>query len=77
LGSEQYQSITSQAILRFWTLTAYLMAFLEEQRALSQDTCGDARSKLQNDHQKNMLRWLEYRFKTGASIDQIFIQLAL
>ena len=77
LGSDHYQLMTSQAILRFWTLTACLMAFLEEQRALSQDTCGDARRKLQYDHQKNLLYWLESRFKTGDSIDQIFMQLAL
>jgi len=69
--------MTSQAILRFWTLTACLMAFLEEQRALSPGTCGHARRSLQQNHQKNLLYWLESRFKTGDSIDQIFMQLAL
>ena len=33
LGSDHYQLMSAQAILRFWTLIACLMAFLEEQRA--------------------------------------------
>jgi hypothetical protein len=77
LGSDHYQLMTALAILRFWTLTACLMAFLEEQRALSQDTCGDARRKLQHVHQKNLLGWLESQFKAGRSTEQIYIQLAL
>ena len=77
LGSDHYQLMTSQAILRFWTLTACLMAFLEEQRALSRATCGDARRNLQCIHQKQLLGWLESRFKAGDSLEQIFLQLAL
>ena len=32
LGSDHYQVMTRQAVLRFWTLTACLLCFLEEQR---------------------------------------------
>jgi len=77
LGSDHYQLMSSQAILRFWTLTACLMAFLEEQRACSQDTCGEARRTLQHVHQKNLLGWLDSQFKAGCSIEQTYTQLAL
>ncbi len=80
LGSDQYQVMTSQAILRFWTLTACLMAFLEEQRAFDPDptlTCGDIRHRIQEDHRRNFLSWLETRFRTGSSVEQVCEQLAL
>jgi hypothetical protein len=80
LGSDHYQVMTRQAVLRFWTLTACLLCFLEEQRAQvknSAATCGDVRRKLQNDHRQNLLRWLETRFRDGLSVDQIYRQLAL
>ncbi len=80
LGSDQYQVMTSQAIVRFWTLTACLMAFLEEQRAIGPDptlTCGEIRHRIQEDHRRNLLSWLETRFRTGSSLDQVYHQLAL
>jgi hypothetical protein len=80
LGSDHYQLMTVQAILRYWTLTACLMCFLEEQRASSHNqrlTCGDVRRIVQDDHRMNLLRWLEDRFKAGCSVEQIGIQLAL
>jgi hypothetical protein len=80
LGSDDYQVMTAQAILRFWTLIACLMCFLEEQRALEQDqylTCGDVRRKLQNQHRLNLLHWLQERFSEGCSLDLICSQLAL
>jgi hypothetical protein len=80
LGSDHYQIMTRQAVLRFWTLTACLLCFLEEQRMQSQDkmlTCGDVRRTIQNDHRQNLLLWLETRFRDGASLQQIRSQLAL
>ena len=80
LGSDHYQLMSAQAILRFWTLTACLICFLEEQRALApgrQLTCGDVRRNVQEDHRLNLLFWLEERFKAGYSVEQISIQLAL
>lgn len=43
LGSDHYQMMSADGILRFWTLTACLLSFLEEQRGTSQQTCGEAR----------------------------------
>jgi hypothetical protein len=79
LGSDHYQVMTQQAVLRFWTLTACLLCFLEEQRHLEDqtETCGDVRRKIQNDHRQNLLLWLETRFRDGLSVEQIRCQLAL
>jgi hypothetical protein len=80
LGSDHYQVMTRQAVLRFWTLTACLLCFLEEQRMQSQDTtltCGEVRRKIQNEHRQNLLLWLETRFREGLSVTQIRCQLAL
>jgi len=80
LGSDHYQVMTRQAVLRFWTLTACLLCFLEEQRSQFEDrtlTCGDIRRKIQHDHRQNLLLWLETRFQDGLSVEQISCQLAL
>jgi len=80
LGSDHYQVMTTQAILRFWTLLSCLLYFLEEQR-VQQDlpcfTCGDARRKLQEQHRLNLLYWLKDQFQAHASIEQIAAHLAL
>ena len=80
LGSDHYQVMTANAIIRFWTLTACLLCFLEEQRALSLRpglTCGDIRRRIQEEHRRNLLYWLQAQFQAGVSIDQLGIQLAL
>ncbi len=80
LGSDHYQLMSAQAILRFWTLTACLMCFLEEQRVLAlgqQLTCGDVRRNIQEEHRLNLLSWLEDRFKAGYSVEQISTLLAI
>jgi len=80
LGSDDYQLMTAQAILRFWTLIACLLCFLEEQRTLDQDhhlTCGEVRRNIQHQHRLNLLLWLQERFQEGCSLDQVCSQLAL
>jgi hypothetical protein len=80
LGSDHYQIMTQQAVLRFWTLTACLLCFLEEQRMQAEDrtiTCGEVRRKIQKDHRHNLLLWLETRFREDLSLEQIRCQLAL
>jgi len=80
LGSDHYQVMTTQAILRFWTLLSCLLYFLEEQRVqqdLPRFTCGDARRKLQEQHRLNLLYWLKDQFQVNSSIEQIAAQLAL
>jgi hypothetical protein len=73
LGSDHYQVMTAQAILRFWTLMACLRCFLEEQRNADPDqqlTCGDVRRNLQHQHRLNLLSWLENRFKRVALLSK-------
>jgi hypothetical protein len=80
LGSDHYQVMSAQAIVRFWTLVACLMCFLEEQRASADDpelTCGDIRRSIQADHRLNLLHWLFDQFQAGASLEDITSQLAL
>jgi len=80
LGSDQYQLMSAEGILRFWTLIACLMSFLEEQRAADPDpqlTCGDVRRNLQHQHRLNLLQWLIEQIKNGGSLEQICSQLAL
>jgi len=80
LGSDHYQMMTRQAILRFWTLTACLFCFLDEQCAMAQErafTCGDIRRQLQQEHQRNLLQWLVDALQEGQSVDQICSRLAI
>jgi hypothetical protein len=80
LGSDHYQVMSAQAILRFWTLIACLMCFLEEQRSVHPDqqlTCGDVRRNIQHQHRLNLLQWLENHFNDGGSIELVCRQLAL
>lgn len=80
LGSDHYQLMSAQAILRFWTLTACLMCFLEEQRSFAKPqliTCGQVRRKVQDQHRRNLLIWLKAQFHASMTIEQISSQLAL
>ena len=80
LGSDHYQVMTAQAVVRFWTLTACLLCYLQEQRAALPDqqaTCGDARRMIQDEHRANLLRWFQTQFLSGLTVDQVRIQLAL
>jgi len=57
-----------------------LLYWLEEQRAQAVEpvvTCGDIRRKTQHDHRRNLLLWLETRFREGLSVENIRSQLAL
>jgi hypothetical protein len=57
-----------------------LFCFLEEQRAVAQEsvlTCGDVRRRLQQEHQRNLLQWLANALQEGRSVDQICSRLAI
>ena len=80
LGSDHYQVMSRQAILRFWALTACLFCFLEAQRAAAEEaelTCGDVRRGLQKQHQRNLVQWIASNAWAGRSVDQICAQLAI
>jgi len=79
LGSDHYQLMKAEAILRFWTLIACLSCFLDEQRSAQEGiaTWGDARRAIQREHQRNLLGWLEGQFQAGLTAQQVGAQLAL
>jgi len=68
MGLDHYQVMTAQAIVRFWTLAACLACFLDEQRALSQETTrGEVRRAIQGEHQRNLLSWIAEQLHAGLS----------
>ncbi len=69
LGSDHYQLMSAEAIVRFWTLIACVCCFLEEQRTAQESliSWGDARRAVQKEHQ----------CKSGLSSEQIAVQLTL
>jgi hypothetical protein len=80
LGSDHYQLMTADAIIRFWTLTACLLCFLEEQRTTATEpglTCGEIRRRIQEQHRRNLLCWLRAQFEAGLTVHEIGIQLAI
>lgn len=79
LGSDHYQLMTAEAILRFWTLVTCLACFLDEQRAAHAHlaTWGEARRTTQQEHQHNLLSWLQAQFQAGLTPQQIGSQLSL
>ena len=79
LGADQYQLMSADAIVRFWTLVACVGYFLDEQRVAQENlaTWGDARRAIQKEQQHNLLRWLETQFANGLTTEQIGAQLAL
>jgi hypothetical protein len=75
LGSDHYQLMSAQAILRFWILAACLMCFLEEQRVTTDGrslTCGDVRRNIQKVHRLNLLHWLDAQFRSGWMFERIY-----
>jgi hypothetical protein len=80
LGSDHYQVMTADAIIRFWTLTACLLCFLEEQRTTATEsglTCGHVRRRIQEQHRRDLLCWLRAQFEAGLTVHEIGIQLAI
>jgi len=79
LGSDHYQMMSAEGIVRFWTLIACLSYFLEEHRCAQPtlQTWGDARRALQKEHQHNLVAWLANQFRDGATPQQVCTQLTL
>lgn len=79
LGSDHYQLMSAEAILRFWTLIACLSCFLDELRATQDNlaTWGEARRTIQQEHQRNLLIWLKDQFQAGLTAQQVGTRLTL
>lgn len=82
LGLDQYQVLSAEGIVRWWTLVLASYVFLEEQRArlMSEKgeyvTIGAARREMQARHRRNLLDWLFLRFQHGDRPDDLAPLLA-
>lgn len=82
LGSDHYQVLRAEAVVRWWTLIACLGCFLDERRtSLPNDdrpkreeermSWGQVRRALQAEHRENLLRWLQRQFLAGVSVETL------
>ena len=82
LGLDQYQVLSAEAIVRFWTLAWAAYSFLDEERArLRRDwqrpvTVGDARREVQRTHWRHLITWIHQQFAGGAVPQTVFERLA-
>ena len=82
LGLDQYQLMTTTAIVRFWTLVLAAYTLIEEERArlaLEQQrpvTMSEARRTLQHRHYRHLLGWIEQEFHAGTDADTLYDRLA-
>jgi DDE superfamily endonuclease len=81
LGLDQYQLMTTTAIVRFWTLALAAYTLLEQEQArLTQErqahvTIGEARRALQRLHDRHLLGWIENQIHTGVDAATLYDQL--
>ena len=71
LGTDHYQLLRQQAILRFWTLACALYRCLETAQAThaaaGHHSIGQVRRQFRDDHRLALLHWLTSHFAAGAS----------
>jgi SRSO17 transposase len=86
LGIDQYQLMTTTALLRYWTLCWIAFSFLEEIRYhLKQQidkeedqhaTLGQSRHYVQEAHDKLFLEWVYKHALSGTPVEELFAFLA-
>lgn len=81
LGIDQYQILTTTALLRYWTLCWIAFSFLEEirddlkrQKEVKQQhaTLGQARKEVQRRHYKLFLEWVYQKAFSGTPVGELF-----
>ncbi len=83
LGSDHYQLHSAQAILRFWTLAAFVFHLLDLRRVEVQQsdldhhvTLGSIRRAFQAEHRRLLLRWLRQQALLEVDVEAIYPKLA-
>lgn len=82
LGLDQYQVMSAEARVRFWTLAWAAYCFLDEERARLRlewqrpVTVGDARREVQRTHWRHLITWMHQQFAGGALPQTVFERLA-
>jgi hypothetical protein len=81
LGLDQYQVMSAEAVVRFWTLAWAAYCFLDEERARLRlewqrhVTVGDARREVQRTHWHHLITWMHQQFAAGAVPQAVFERL--
>ena len=82
LGLDQYQVMSTEAIVRFWTVAWAAYCFLDEERARLRVTwqrhvtLGEARREVQRVHWRCLIIWMHQQFGSGATPETVFERLA-
>ena len=82
LGLDQYQVMSTEAIVHFWTLVWAAYSYLDEERARLRErwqrhvTVGEAQREVQRRHWHHLLSWMHQEFLAGATPQALFEQLA-
>ncbi len=82
LGLDQYQVMSAESLVHFWTLVWAAYSYLDEERAWLREewqrhvTLGEARREVQRRHHSNLIGWMYHEFQTGATPHMLFEQLA-
>jgi hypothetical protein len=82
LGLDQYQVMSADAIVRFWTLAWTAYCYLDEERVrLRQEwqrhvTVEDARREVQRRHWHHLILWMHQQFRAGVAPQTVFERLA-
>jgi hypothetical protein len=79
LGSDHYQVHSAQAILRFWTLAAFVFYLLDLRRLEVQHaeldahiTLGSIRRDFQAEHRRRLLRWLRQQALLEMDVEALY-----
>jgi hypothetical protein len=82
LGLDQYQLMSAEGIVRFWTLAWAAYTFLDEERARLRKewqrhvTLGDARRETQRTHWHHLITWIHQQFVAGTQPETVCDRLA-
>jgi hypothetical protein len=82
LGLDQYQVMSADVIVRFWTVAWAGYCFLDEERArLRLDwqrhvTLGEARREVQRTHWHHLINWMHQQFVAGVAPQTVVERLA-
>lgn len=82
LGLDQYQVMSAESLVHFWTLVWAAYSYLDEERARLREqwqrhvTLGEARREVQRVHWCHLISWMHQQFQVGTTPQTLFEQLA-
>jgi SRSO17 transposase len=82
LGLDQYQVMSAESLVHFWTLVWAAYCYLDEERARLREewqrhvTLGEARREVQRVHWCHLISWMHQQFQAGTTPHLLYEQLA-